>query len=136
MYRERVKKRQEAVRRARAEKFTMAQIARDVGTSPNNLRNLVKRGGQHSPFLGPLDEWLQTRGFWAREDAGAYGETPKGPLSLTAARLRALAAYLECSDISPEARVEELAASVKSLHDRMAELVSASQKFTEKGGVE
>jgi len=128
--------RRAAAQKAREKGYSISAIAREIGAKPSNVRMLLKRGGDYSPWLKPLDEWLQRNGFWVNETAATYSASKLSPLNVVAGRLRALAEYLDQPDISPETRVEELAASVKSLHDRMAELVSASQKFTEKGGVE
>ena len=65
-----------------------------------------------------------------------YGRIPstttmerKGPLTLTAMRLRMLADILESRDFTPEVRGEELAASIKSLYDRMPEIITAVENF-------
>lgn len=39
-------------------KWTQAGIARAIGTSPQNVYNMMKREGTDSPYLPLLDQWL------------------------------------------------------------------------------
>lgn len=88
-----------ALQRARTDGNKIAHIAKEIGTTGQNISSIISRKSAHSPYAKALDQWLKQNGYWPDDDTEVVPAPPQRTehdgVSILAAELRALLAVLE-----------------------------------------
>ena len=112
------------IRLAKAD-FKGKAIAEAIGCSPQHLSTFMSGGPFGAEFTERAEQWLREVGYWEPGGPASYRVE-----SLLAGKLRALADFIESTEIPVEFRIEEYAASIKTLFNGLDATVGRFREST------